>query len=457
MHTTSRIIAAILFITVNSNAQTDSATFRKIADEVLINGKAYDDLHELCKTIGARLSGSPEAEKAVKWGVAALKKAGADTVYLQKCMVPHWVRGKKETAAILLPGSKTETPLSICALGGSVGTPEKGLEAEVVEVKNFEELEKLGKDKIQGKIVFYNYPFDQRFVFTFGGYGDAVRYRGRGPSEAAKYGAIASLCRSVGTLQDDNPHTGATRYKEGIEKIPAGAISNKGAETLSNALKTTPHLKLHIRMNCETLPDVESYNVVAELRGTEHKEEIITVGGHLDSWDLAEGAHDDGTGCAQAIEVIRTLKALHLQTKRTVRAVLFMNEENGLRGGAKYAELAKQNNEKHIAALESDAGGFSPRGFSLDVTPEQKAKIVAYKPLFYRYGVYDFDRNGGGADVDGLKELGAAVMELSPDSQRYFDVHHAATDVFENVNKRELELGASVMTMMIYVLSQYGL
>lgn len=451
------LISAFVLVAGSLLSQNrDSVVFKNIANEILTNGKCYEWLDHLSNKVGGRLAGSPEAAAAVEYTYQTMKSLGIDTVYLQECMVPHWVRGEKETAKII--GSKSaEQSLSICALGGSIATPADGLTAEVVEVQNFDELKKLGKAGIQGKIVFFNRPFDETEFYTFRAYGKAVDQRWAGPSEAAQYGAIGTVVRSMTGALDDNPHTGAMGYKDSIAKVPCCAISTKGANLLSSMLKTDPKLKFHFKMNCQTLPDEKSYNVIGEIKGSEHPEEIIVVGGHLDAWDNGDGAHDDGAGCVQSIEVLRTLKALGVKPKRTIRAVMFMNEENGLRGGKKYAELAQLNKEKHIVAIESDAGGFSPRGFSMEMAPEKKQKISQWQDLFLPYGVYDFSKNGGGADIGPLYEQGVPVMELLPDVQRYFDYHHTAIDTFDKVNKRELELGAAAMTMMIYLISENGL
>lgn len=437
--------------------QKDSAEIRRIANEILSNSNAYEDLRVLTKTVGARLAGSAGMVKAEKWGVAALKAAGADSVYLQECMVPHWIRGAKEQARIISKRRDFVPPLNIAALGNSVGTGAKGVTAAVIEVKSFEELEKR-KDEVKGKIVFYNYPFIDTHVKTFHSYGDAVKYRGSGASRAAKYGAVAVVVRSMSHSADNHPHTGSVNYAEDAPKIPAVAIGLKDADRFSQRIGNDPSMQLYLRTNCQKLPDTIGHNVIGYIRGSEFPDEYITVGGHLDSWDLAEGAHDDGAGCVQSIEILRAYKALGIRPKRTLRVVLFANEENGARGAAKYADEAKAKNEKHVFALESDAGGFTPRGFMLEMEPAKRAKVLSWKPLLLPYGLYDFDEEGGGVDVGFLhRALGTPMGELSPDTQRYFDVHHAASDVFEAVNKRELELGAVGMAALLYLVDQYGL
>ena len=452
------LIAAVIVLAGNTIvAQTDSAMIKKIFNEALSNGKSYSNLDYLSNKIGGRLSGSPQAQQAVEWAFKAMKEAGADTVYLQECMVPHWVRGAKEVGKTVSANPKSNKELAISALGGSIATPAGGITANIVEAIGIKDLEKLGKEKIKGKIVFYNEPMDPTFIGTFNAYGKAVQQRWAGAMEAAKYGAVAVIVRSCTLTQDDFPNTGVMGYADTITKIPACCVSTNGANWLSNELKTAKDLKLFLKMNCETLPDEKSFNVVGEIEGSEKNNEYIVVGGHLDSWDTGKGTMDDGAGVVQSIEIIRIFKALGIKPKCGIRAVAFMNEENGGRGGKKYAELAKKNNEKHIAAIESDAGGFTPRGFSSDVTPEVKAKLKSWRGLFEPYGVYDFTRDGSGSDINPLKEQGVPCMELLPDSQRYFAYHHTANDVFENVNQRELELGDAAMAAMIWMIAKYGL
>ncbi|HEV8505102.1 MAG TPA: M20/M25/M40 family metallo-hydrolase [Chitinophagaceae bacterium] len=445
----------VFFIYSFSFAQNDdSIMIRRIADEILLHSKAYDNLHDLTKNVGARLSASPGFYKAEQWGLKVLKQSGADKTWLQECMIPHWVRGGKDQAIANISSKKKE--LDVIALGNSLGTAPNGISANVVEVTSFEDLDKK-KDSVKGKIVFYDYKFNPTFVNVFQAYGDAVRYRGAGASRAAKYGALAVIVRSMSGSTDNNPHTGALRYDTTLPKIPAVAIGLKDADLLDSVLRQKAVTVL-LQTNGHFLPDTIGHNVIGELTGTEFPGEYITVGGHLDSWDPAEGAHDDGAGIVHTIEVLRAFKALGYKPKHTIRFVLFANEENGLRGGTKYAEEAKTKNEKHIFAVESDAGGFSPRGYSFGGTPEQLQKVQSWIPLLTWYGVYQIVGGGGGADVSPLNaNLKTAVAELAPDTQRYFDYHHARNDVFENVNKRELELGAVNMAALIYLVDKYGL
>ena len=433
----------------------DSVAIRKIYNEALGNGKSYEWLRYLTKQIGPRLSGSEGAQKAVDWTKQVMEQQGFDRVFLQDVLVPHWVRGKKEEAYFRSGKQKTTVP--IAALGGSVATGPKGVEAGVIEVMSFPELRALGADKVKGKIVFFNRPMDPTKINTFEAYGGAVDQRANGATEAAKLGAVGAIVRSMTTAHDDNPHTGGMRYATGVPLIPTAAISTNAADLLSKSLKDNPSLTFYFKQNCESLPDAKSYNVVGEIKGSEKPDEIIVVGGHLDSWDLAEGAHDDGAGCVQSIEVLRIMKALGIKPKRTIRAVMFMNEENGLRGGVQYADLAKKNNEKHVAAVESDNGGFTPRGFGIVGTPEQRAKVVPWKSLLAPYGLAEIGPGGGGADIGPLAQLGTVLFGFKPDSQRYFDFHHTPVDNFESVNQRELELGAASMAALVYLLDQHGL
>ena len=445
-----------VFSACTATAQSDdSLIIRQIADEILVNGKAYENLRVLTKQVGGRIAGSPQMVKAEAWGQKTLKEAGADKVWLQQCMVRHWIRGGRDEAAFFV--GNTKQTLDILALGNTEGSGPQGITAPVILINTFDELEQR-KNEIKGKIVFYNYKFNPKFIKTFQAYGDAGRYRSQGPGRAAKYGAVGVLVRSMTSATDNHPHTGATVYNDSFPKIPAAAVGLKDAQKLADAIAKNQNVKLFLKTHGKMLPDTIGHNVIGELTGSTFPDEIITVGGHLDAWDPAEGAHDDGAGCVHSIEVLRVLKAIGYKSKRTIRVVLFANEENGLRGGNKYAEEAKAKNEKHVFALESDAGGFTPRGFGFTASAEQLAKIRQWQPLFLPYGVYELNAGGGGADIGPLNRLlGTPVAGLQPDSQRYFDVHHARSDVFENVNKRELELGAINMAALIYLIDKYGL
>jgi hypothetical protein len=453
----SIIIGAFFFSVMSVLAQTnDEKILRDIYNSSLTNGKSYTWLEHLSNKIGARLSGSENAEKAVLYTKAQLESLGLDKVYLQEVMVPKWVRGEKETAYIL--DNKTKTAVPIAALGGSVATPKNGLTAEIIEVQGIEDLKKLG-DKIKGKIVFYNRPMDPTFIETFKSYGGCVDQRYAGAKEAAKLGAVGTIVRSMNLRLDDFPHTGAQSYGDlsPAEYIPTAAISTNGAELLSQKLKTNPNLQFYFKQSCVQMPEALSYNVIGEIKGSEHPQNIMVVGGHLDSWDLADGSHDDGAGVVQSMEALRIFKQLGYQPKNTIRVVLFMNEENGGRGGKKYAELAQTNHENHIFALESDSGGFSPRGFSIEADDANFERISSWKKLFEPYLIHSFVKGGAGADINPLSSGKIVKAGLKPDSQRYFDYHHALNDNFDAINKRELELGAATMTSLLYLIDQNGI
>ena len=442
-----------------SIAQEDKHVYNisKIYDVALTNGKSYEWLDYLSNQIGGRLSGSLNAERAVKWGFEELKNLDLDKVFLEDVMVPKWVRGTFEYASIITgPGMSINVP--ICSLGGSIATPASGLRGQVVEVKSFEELEALGMKNIKGKFVFFNRPMPPGIIDTFEAYSATRDQRSNGAERAAKYGAIGVIIRSMNLKLDDYPHTGNMSYGELPNKmrIPAAAISTNGAELLSSMLSLNKNLYFYLKQDCKNLPDVKSYNVIGEIKGSDFPNEIIVVGGHLDSWDLGDGAHDDGAGIVQSMEVLNIFNKINYKPRRTIRVVLYMNEENGLRGGTTYAKNAKKKKENHIFALESDAGGFSPRGFSFEASENQFRKIKSWKKYFQPYLTDRFTLGGSGADIGPLRNGKIVLAGLRPDSQRYFEYHHTANDTFDAINKRELELGAAAMTSMIYLVDQYG-
>lgn len=454
-----RKISIIFFFIalVSFGQKSDKQQLKAIYDAALTQGKGYDWLNYLSNQIGGRLSGSIQAQQAVEYTKTQLDAMGLDQVWLQPVMVPKWVRGAPEFAYIESnPGITNNVP--ICALGGSVATPVGGLKAGVIEVKSVEELPNLGRAKVEGKIVFFNKPMDPTNINTFESYSGCVDQRYSGAAEAAKYGAVGVIVRSLNLRLDDLPHTGSMSYGDTPvnDRIPAAAISTNGAELLSTTLKLNPGIQFYFRQYCKQFDDVQSYNVIGEIKGTTYPDEVLVVGGHLDSWDLGDGAHDDGAGCVQSMEVLRLLKLAGYRPQRTLRVVLFMNEENGLRGGNAYAAEAKKKNENHVFALESDAGGFTPRGFSFDCSEANFEQIQQWKPLFEPYLIHSFSRGGSGADINPLKNGAMVLAGLRPDSQRYFDHHHAANDTFEHVNKRELELGAAAMASLIYLVDTYG-
>jgi hypothetical protein len=432
----------------------DADDVKQMFDETLRNGKSYEWLRYLTTQIGPRLSGSARAAEAVNWAKGELQNI-ADTVWLQPVIVPHWIRGSEEDAYIKGNNKKKNVAMNICALGGSVGTGPGGVTAKVVEVKSIEELSQLGSHRIKGNIVFFNRPMDVTQPRTFDAYIGAVDQRALGPSAAARHGAVGVIVRSMGLNSEDYPHTGSLRYEPDAPKIPAIAISTRHADALSQALKEDSALQFYFETHCEMLSDVQSYNVIAELKGSEYPEKIILAGGHLDSWDLGDGAHDDGAGCVQSMEVIRIYRGLGIKPRHTVRVVLFMNEENGLKGGIEYALQAERNQEQHIAAIEADEGGFAPRGFTMTASQQFRNKVMGWKPALEPYGLTDFSREGGGADIGPLMKFNIPLIGYMPDSQRYFDYHHTKEDTFDKISKRELDLGAGSMAALVRLIDKH--
>lgn len=429
----------------------------KIADRfvraALTDRKGYHLLKELTD-MGPRLSGSENSVKAIMWAKKKMEDEGFDKVWLQPVMVPHWVRGTIESAEI--SGSKLypHRKLSIATLGGSIGTTKEGITAEVIEVKNFDELKALGP-KAKGKIIFMSRPLDPGLYQTFRGYGGAVDQRVFGASAAAKLGAVGVMIRSITTKYDNVPHTGVMIYNDTIPKIPAIAIGYKDSDFLSAALKKDPGLKVNIRLNCKTLPDAKSYNLIGEIKGTEFPNDVIVIGGHSDSWDKGVGANDDGTGIIQSMEVLDLFKRLGIKPKRTIRCVFFINEENGGRGGDKYGEYAKDAPEKHLAAIEADAGSGTPKGFSFDADSSVIAKVQNWLPVLERTGIDWVRKGGSGADVGNIKNAVARIGYV-PDGQRYFDYHHSDNDQFSIIHPREFELGSAAIATLVYMIDKYG-
>lgn len=458
-------LCLILAANISAHTQTnewinDSLFIKSISNNVLSTQACYENLRELTKTIGGRLAGSPQMVKAEQWGYKAMTNAGAQNVIMQQCMVPHWVRGGTDKTIISykdLKGKQQSFSVNVLALGNSLGSGANGIKAPVLMVHSFDELDKV-KDDAKGKIVFYFCDFDDTLINPFEAYGKNVMYRGYGASYAAKYGALGIMVRTMTNGTDNYPHTGAMRYNDSFPKIPAVAVGLQDVIKMSNLINDGNNLAAQIFTYGKMLPDTIGHNIIGEIKGSEYPNEIITVGGHLDSWDVNEGAHDDGAGVVQTIEVLRVLTALGYKPKHTLHFVLFANEENGTRGAKKYAEEAKANNEKHIFALETDAGGFTPRGFGFTCNDTVWQKLNTFKELLAPYYGSLFFKGGGGADVGYLQDaFNTPVAELDPDSQRYFDVHHAASDVFENVNSRELRLGAVNIAALIYLVDKYGL
>ena len=426
----------------------------RFTETALSDYSGYRMLRELCE-MGPRLSGSENSLKAIFWVWNKMKEFRFDRVWLQPVIVPHWVRGDSEEAEII-SGNHAGKQIRIGALGGSVPTPPKGIAARVLEVRSFAELRER-RDEAPGKIIFFNHPMAPESIDTFAAYSDAVRYRAFGASETAKAGGIAAIVRSVTTKNDDNPHVGMMEYEENIGRVPTAAVSVAGAEFLSAALAKEPELMIRLTLSCRTLPDAESYNVIGELTGSVLPNEVIVVGGHFDSWDVGEGAHDCGGGCIQSMEVLDLFRRLGIRPKRTIRCVLFINEENGLRGAREYAQYAGESKqETHIAAIESDRGLFTPRGFYVDADSSALKKMESWLPFLGAAGIEWVRHGEGGPDVQKINAARARV-DYVPDCQRYFDVHHSDNDVFEAVHPREMELGSAALAILAYMLSEEGL
>lgn len=434
----------------------EEVMFGNIYAEALVRGQAYANLRTLVTASPGRLAGSPALERAVAWAAQTLTALKLDRVYTQAVMVPHWERGPRES--VFAHAGNAALPLTAVALGGSGPSPATGVIAEVVEVRSLDELAKLGRDKLVGKIVFFNRPMDPALINPGPAYGAAGDQRNRGPGVAAQYGAVGALVRSLTHALDDVPHTGATTYPPGAPKIPAAALSTVAANQLHELLARTPGLRAEINIHSQWLPDAPSHNVIGEIRGTEFPDQVLLVGGHLDSWDIAPGAHDDGAGVVQSIEVLRIFRALGLRPHHTLRCVLFVNEENGLAGATAYASAAQGAKERHLFAVETDNGGFQPHGFSLGSTQGNAHERAArWLPLFRPYGIFEFRKGSAGSDVTPLLVQGVAVGELTPDSQRYFDLHHTSEDSLDKVNPRELQLGAAALAALLWLVDTQGL
>ena len=438
-------------------SQSDDAAFfvKDIHTFALSQSKTYDYLTTLCTTAGPRLSGSEASYDGLAYCESILNQIGIDTLFRVECDVPRWDRGELDLS---LKVNGKQIPIRATSLGNSLGTQGKSITGNLIEVNH---LDSLPFRDIENKIVFFNRPMDPTQIRTFNAYGGAVDQRVFGASRSAKYGAIATLVRSIGTDIDTVPHTGVSVYEDDTpSKIPSVAVSTFDANQISKALKQGKQVTASINSTSSLRSDTASYSIVAEIRGSEFPDEIILVGGHIDSWDLGQGAHDDGTGCMQSIQVIETFRALNYQPKRTIRCVLFINEENGLAGGNSYAEYSNDNNEYHLAAIESDAGGFSPRGFTCtgheDIFIPMLKNLKEFEQILEPYDLF-IKKGGAGADINPLKSQKGILIGLSPDSQRYFDLHHTSQDVIESVHPREFLLGGAAMTSLVYLIDQYGL
>jgi carboxypeptidase Q len=448
-------LALAVSLVRGANQEHQADVINSIYAEALVHGTAMDNLTQLVTQYPGRLSGSENLQGSISWAETTLQGLKLDRIVQQPVMVPHWVRGKAEQFSFTT--EDLVTALNGVALGGSSATPDNGLDAAVIEVSSYVELQALGA-KANGKIIFINGGINPTTYLTMEGYGHAVIARTRGPATAGSLGAVATLVRSMTLARDDVPHTGATLFPPGSKRIPAAALSMVSADRLHDALLKDPNLKLHIAIHAQTLPDTASANVIAEIKGSEFPNQVIVVGGHLDSWDISPGAHDDGTGIVQSIEVLRIFKALGIKPRHTLRCVLFVNEENGSAGANAYATAARQATERHIFALETDTGGFDPKGFNLSNTNKDAAsRAQKWMPLLKSHGISFIATGGAGADVSPLATLGAVVGEIRPDSQRYFDYHHSIKDTLDHVNARELELGAAGLASLIWLEDTEGL
>ena len=442
--------ACFLFL----HGQTDANFIRKIYDEALTNQVAYENLRYLCKEIGPRLSGSKEANEAISWGETCLNGMNLDTVWKQEIKVTNWKRYRR--AIVSMDINNTKHSIKGMALGGSIGTEGNTINAPIIEVESMDDLDSMSANEIKGKIVFINKPMDPKYIRTFKAYGACFMQRYKGASAIAEKGGVGLWLRSLSLWDDHEPHTGSMKYEDGIDKIPALAIGTSTADSLHELLKQNS-IKGNMQLFCGPQADTISYNVIGEIRGREFPNEYIVIGGHLDSWDAGEGAHDDGAGIVQSMEVLRLFKSLNYTPKRSIRIILFMNEENGNAGGIAYAKRAKALNEVHLAGLESDRGGFTPQGF----TYESKQNIIydfsSWVELLKPYQINFIKKGYSGVDIHPLIEQGPLLFGYEPDSQRYFDYHHSDKDVFESVHPRELTLGAAAMTTLIYLIDKYGL
>lgn len=445
-------IVFITFLALGSiNAQSDAEKFREIYSHALSEQQGYKWLTELCG-LGPRFAGSEQATESVLYFKEILDSLGFET-RLQAVKVPRWVRGPQERAWLVQGIDQEE--LAVTALGGSIATPQGGLKAKVVEIPSFEALDSLD---LKGKIAFFNIEMDPTFISTGYAYGSAVKQRWAGAIEAAKKGAVGVVIRSLSSSINKYPHTGSMAYAKEVERIPAAALSTFDAELLSNTLKKDPELQLKLDMACEWQDSVYSYNLMADLKGSERPEEIMIVSGHIDSWELGTGAHDDGAGAMHALETLYLIQSMDLRLKRTLRMVWYMNEEFGLNGARVYAKNAKSNDqERHVIAIESDGGGFTPKGLSIDANDEMLRRLKEYRPLFEPYGVYQFSKGGSGADINQLKADDIVLIGLRPDNHRYFEVHHSALDNISAVNAREFTLGSATLASLIWIMDRDNL
>ncbi|HYZ82995.1 MAG TPA: M20/M25/M40 family metallo-hydrolase [Bryobacteraceae bacterium] len=434
--------SASLAASTNLLRSTYSEPAGKLIGAALADSSSYDRLAYLCDRIGNRLSGSEALNKAIAWSLAEMKKDGLANVRSQPVKVPHWVRGQEELQ-LLAP---VERKIPMLGLGRSIGTPREGLTAEVVVVSSFEELDKLPPDSVKGKIVLYDVPFVS--------YGETVRYRVAGASRAAALGAVAALVRSVGSASLRTPHTGGLGYDEKLPKIPAAAVTWEDAMMMHRLSNAGEKLRVRLRMDAKTLPDADSANVMGEVVGRELPDEVMVLGGHIDSWDVGQGAQDDGSGCVAAMEAVKLIHQLQLKPRRTVRVVLWTNEENGLAGGTAYRQMVGGDIEKHVAAIEMDGGAEAPRGFETSVRkPEDLATLREIGSLLRGIHAQEIALGGGGADIGPLMRDGVPGFEVKTVGERYFDWHHTDADTVDKIDPADFRANIAALAVMSYVLA----
>ena len=440
-------ILALVGLVVAVIGAAEADPVRRIVETGLRSDGAYRKLAWLCDRIGPRLSGSENLETAVLWSIEEMKRDGLDNVHAEKVMVPHWVRGEA-SGRILGP---TPHPMSLLALGMSDGTPPQGITAEVVEASSLDEVKALG-ETAKGKILLFN-----KRIYPNGGddrgYGGAVSLRYSGAAAAAKVGAVGMMIRSLATADLRLPHTGAMAYEDGVRHIPAVAISPEDAELIHRFLVAGETVTVALTTSCKNLTDVESANAVGEIRGSEAPDEVVVIGGHLDSWDVGTGAQDDGAGCTISMEALRLIRSLGLKPKRTIRAVLFTNEENGLRGGKAYAETHAAELAKHVAAIESDSGGARPLGFGVNAGPGGTDVVKKLAAPLAPFAADDVQEGGGGADISSMATAGVPQLGLRQDGTHYFDIHHTMADTLDKVDAHDLAMNATAMAAMAWQLA----
>src|SRR5438128_8410543 len=438
------------------SAQT-LADLKRLQQAALSSDYAYRQVAHLADNIGPRLSGSTQAAKAVEFVASELKAIGCE-VQLEKVMVPHWVRGEETAALVQWPGQAENTTQKIvlCALGASVATPNEGITADVVAVKNFDELKAMSREKVAGKIVLFNYPFDKQMAAEGRGgeaYGEAVLYRSDGPSAAARQGAVACLIRSVGGADYRIPHTGQTKYADDAPKIPAGAVTAEDAEVIVDLAKQGA-VRMKLVLTPQTLPNVESANVIGDIKGSEHPEQVVIVSGHLDSWDLGTGAIDDGAGVAVSMEVANLIQKLHLKPKRTIRVIAWMNEENGEAGSKQYAKNHEKEFSNHFAAMETDGGAGHPIGINIKGNSEVKKMFAPVSALLQESGAGSLNLvEHAGADIEPMEKAGVPAFAPTQDSRFYFNYHHTAADTLDKIVPKELAENSAVVAVLAYALA----